>query len=49
MGRKSVQDGKGEVGVVEVQGGVEDWEGIFFFFFRGRVWGFGVLGRECLA
>lgn len=32
MGRKSVQDGKGEVGVVEVQGGVEDWEGIFFFF-----------------
>lgn len=29
MGRKGVQDGKGEMGVVGVQGGVEGWEGIF--------------------
>lgn len=29
MGRKGVQDGKEEMGVVGVQGGVEGWEGIF--------------------
>lgn len=44
MGRRGVQGEKGEV---EVQGGVEGWEGDFFFFFLGGE--FGGLARECLA